>query len=55
MALNARLNGSFRLDDIRTFGRVEVTQGTGWFTLVLRSTDQGWRILHDHSSEAPAP
>lgn len=31
MALNARLNGSFRLDDIRTFGRVEVTQGTGWF------------------------
>lgn len=31
------------------------TQGTGWFTLVLRKTERGWRILHDHSSEAPAP
>lgn len=30
-ALTARLDGSFRLDDTRSFGRIEVTKGTGWF------------------------
>lgn len=37
-ALTARLTGSFRLgDDTRSFGRVEMTHGTGWFG----STRQG--------------
>jgi len=30
-ALTARLNGSFQLDDTRSFGRIELTHGTGWF------------------------
>lgn len=30
-ALTARLNGSFRLDDTRSFGRIELSHGTGWF------------------------
>jgi uncharacterized protein (TIGR02246 family) len=30
-------------------------QGSGWFTLVLVRTAEGWRIIHDHSSETPAP
>lgn len=28
--------------------------GSGPFTLVLRRTDGGWRIVHDHSSSWPA-
>ncbi len=35
--LTARINGSFRLDDTRSFGSVELTHGTGWFG----STRQG--------------
>jgi uncharacterized protein (TIGR02246 family) len=27
----------------------------GWFTLVLRRMGEGWRIVHDHSSESPLP
>lgn len=30
-------------------------QPQGWFTLVFRRTRQGWRIIHDHTSSAPAP
>ncbi|MAW59566.1 MAG: DUF4440 domain-containing protein [Planctomycetes bacterium] len=26
----------------------------GWFTLVFVETDEGWRILHDHTSELEA-
>lgn len=26
----------------------------GWFTLILRRFDEGWRIVHDHTSSAPA-
>ncbi|MFQ5530473.1 MAG: YybH family protein, partial [Gemmatimonadota bacterium] len=32
----------------------EVTS-TGWFTLVLRRVGEGWRVIHDHSSESPLP
>ncbi|MDP2471707.1 MAG: nuclear transport factor 2 family protein [Candidatus Palauibacterales bacterium] len=32
----------------------EVT-GSGPFTLVLRHTSAGWKIIHDHSSSDPAP
>jgi ketosteroid isomerase-like protein len=28
---------------------------TGIFTLVLEQTPEGWRIVHDHSSESPQP
>jgi uncharacterized protein (TIGR02246 family) len=28
------------------------TEGTGWFSLVLARTADGWKIIHDHSSEA---
>ena len=28
---------------------------TGWFTLVLRRVSDGWRIVHDHSSQSPLP
>ncbi len=31
----------------------EVVTATGFFSLVLRKTDEGWRILHDHTSAAP--
>lgn len=27
-------------------------EGTGWFSLVLARTADGWKIIHDHSSEA---
>ena len=27
-------------------------EGRGWFTLVLTRTSAGWKIIHDHSSEA---
>jgi ketosteroid isomerase-like protein len=26
----------------------------GWFTLIMRRSDEGWRIVHDHTSTAPA-
>jgi len=29
--------------------------GSGPFTLVLRHTSAGWRIIHDHSSSDPSP
>ena len=29
------------------------TTSTGVFTLVLERTSEGWRIVHDHSSESP--
>ena len=29
-------------------------RGTGYFTLVLGKVDGAWRILHDHTSAAPA-
>jgi ketosteroid isomerase-like protein len=32
----------------------EVT-GSGPFTLVLRHTSAGWKIIHDHSSSDPSP
>ena len=28
--------------------------GTGYFSLVLVRTDDGWRIIHDHSSSSPS-
>jgi ketosteroid isomerase-like protein len=27
----------------------------GYFSLVLRSMDEGWRIIHDHTSASPQP
>lgn len=27
---------------------------TGVFTLILQDTEEGWRIIHDHSSETPS-
>lgn len=27
-------------------------EGQGWFSLVLQRTAAGWKIIHDHSSEA---
>ena len=32
----------------------EIT-GSGPFTLVLRHTSNGWKIIHDHSSSDPQP
>ncbi len=29
-------------------------QPRGWFTLILRRFEEGWRIVHDHTSEATA-
>lgn len=38
-------------------GRFQLTRGkeaggdaTGWFTLILRKTAGGWKIVHDHTS-----
>lgn len=31
----------------------EQVTSTGWFTLVLRRVGDGWRVIHDHSSESP--
>ena len=36
------------------FGGDSIT-GSGPFTLVLRHTSVGWKIIHDHSSSDPAP
>ena len=30
--------------------REETTTASGWVTLVVRRTSDGWRIVHDHSS-----
>lgn len=30
--------------------RPEVGDATGLFTLIFRKTDEGWRIVHDHTS-----
>ncbi len=35
--------------------RGEVITGSGPFTLVLRRTSSGWKVIHDHSSSDPAP
>lgn len=43
---HALVTGRYLLDDPAT-GR---TTADGFFTLVWRWTDDGWRILHDHSS-----
>jgi beta-aspartyl-peptidase (threonine type) len=32
-----------------------ITQSAGPFTLILRRTGNGWKIIHDHSSSDPAP
>ena len=32
-----------------------VTRESGPFTLVMRRTGTGWKIIHDHSSSDPAP
>jgi len=33
----------------------ETVTSSGPFTLVLRHTSRGWKIIHDHSSSDPAP
>jgi ketosteroid isomerase-like protein len=33
----------------------DTVTGSGPFTLVLRHTSGGWKIIHDHSSSDPAP
>ena len=33
----------------------DAVTGSGPFTLVLRHTSGGWKIIHDHSSSDPAP
>lgn len=33
----------------------DTVTGSGPFTLVLRHTSGGWKIIHDHSSADPAP
>ena len=35
--------------------RGDTITGSGPFTLVLRHTSGGWKIIHDHSSSDPAP
>lgn len=35
--------------------RGDVITSNGWFTVVLRRASEGWRIVHDHSSESPLP
>jgi uncharacterized protein (TIGR02246 family) len=38
----------------RAWGRWQVeqndTKASGWFSLILMKTAEGWRIIHDHSS-----
>jgi len=33
----------------------EDVSGTGYFSLVLRRTEDGWKIIHDHTSASPPP
>ena len=35
--------------------RGDAITGSGLFTLVLRHTSRGWKIIHDHSSSDPSP
>jgi ketosteroid isomerase-like protein len=35
--------------------RRDTITGSGPFTLVLRHTSGGWKIIHDHSSSDPSP
>lgn len=35
--------------------RGDSLSSNGWFTLVLRRVNEGWRVVHDHSSESPLP
>jgi uncharacterized protein (TIGR02246 family) len=35
--------------------QTKTTEATGWFSLVLSREPTGWKIIHDHSSEAAAP
>ena len=35
--------------------RGDTITGSGPFTLVLRHTSGGWKIIHDHSSSDPSP
>jgi len=39
---------------VRAWGKWQVEQKSetqsGWFSLILRKTKEGWRIIHDHSS-----
>lgn len=39
---------------VRAWGKWQVEQKSetqsGWFSLILRKTPEGWRIIHDHSS-----
>ena|SRR6185436_6453120 len=48
---------AFGPESAYVFGRWHLTrQGTnmsGLYTLVLRKTGEGWRIVHDHTSSAP--
>lgn len=43
------------------FGRWELKRGGefedigGLFTLLMQKTDQGWKVLHDHTSSRPKP
>ncbi|HET6267890.1 MAG TPA: nuclear transport factor 2 family protein [Acidobacteriota bacterium] len=42
-------------DVARAYGKWTVVQKdkeplSGWFTLILKKTSSGWRIIHDHSS-----
>ena len=43
-------------DAALVFGKWELERmedhPSGLFTLILRKTEQGWRIVHDHSSSA---
>ncbi len=54
-SLDVRLLGP---DDAYVFGRWALARDTtfapasGLFTLILRRTPQGWRIVHDHTSSA---
>lgn len=54
-SLDVRLLGP---DDAYVFGRWALARDTafapasGLFTLILRRTPQGWRVVHDHTSSA---
>lgn len=51
-----RLGGDHALVTARwVLHREDRITGSGPFTLVLRRTDGGWRILHDHSSSDVPP
>lgn len=42
--------GRYVLHDLARDGGIS---GTGYFSLVLRRTEEGWRIIHDHTSASP--